>query len=119
MRRTYLLLGTLLVSILGSAPKDIWAAQAAAEAGMASSISGLASASSHKLDVSKAYSRIDRVSTTAPPHRTAVRQSKTGIAHKKAEPRAATAAAANHSLQQQGHIVSVWPKDALTQTPPQ
>lgn len=121
MRRTELLLGSLLILVLGSAPTGAWAAQAAVEAGMASSVSGLTSTSSHKLGVSKTYSRIDRVSTTATPRRTTARQQKANTAHKKAAPGTASATAASHSPRQQGHVVSVWPKDALTQTqaPPQ
>ena len=117
MRKTALLLASLSVFVLCPAPSE---AQAAAEAGMLTgTVTGLTSATSHKLGVSnlgnKVGGKVTEVTNTTTPHRTTPRHTRT-TAQKKPT---ATASAATHSTKPQGHIVSVWPPNALTQSQPQ
>lgn len=118
MRRTALLLASLAVLLLSTTTAK---AQAAAEAGMLTgAVSGLTSATSHKLGVSnlgsKAGGKVTEVTHTTTPHRAAARHTKTTTAQKNPT---TTASATTHPTKPQGHIVSVWPPNALSQTPPQ
>ena len=114
MRKTALLLASVL---LYPTPAK---AQAAAEAGMVTgAVSGLTSATSHKLGVSnlgtKTGGKVTEVTNT--PRRTTPRHTRTAT-QKKPTP-TTTASTAAHSTKPQSHIVSVWPPNALTQTQPQ
>ena len=111
MRKTALLLASLSVLVLCPAPSE---AQAAAEAGMLTgAVSGITSATSHKMGVSnlgnKTGGKVTEVTNT---HRTTPRHTRT-TAQKKTTP-TTTASAATHTTKPQGHIVGVWPPNALT-----
>ncbi|GGA62308.1 hypothetical protein GCM10011507_12290 [Edaphobacter acidisoli] len=109
MPKTALLLASLLL-LYPTAAK----AQAAAEAGMLTgAVSGITSATSHKMGVSnldnKTGGKVTEVTNT---HRTTPRHART-TAQKKTAP-TTTASTATHTTKPQGHIVGVWPPNALT-----
>lgn len=117
MRKTAFLLASLSVLLLYPTPAK---AQAAAEAGMLTgAVSGITSATSHKLGVSnlgsKAGGKVTEVTNTTTSHRTTPRHTRTTAAQKKTTP-TTTASATTHSTKPQGHIVGVWPPNALSQT---
>ncbi len=117
MRTTALLLASLLLLYPTSAR-----AQAAAEAGMLTgTISGITSATSRRMGVSnlgsKAGGKVTQVPNRPTPHRPTPGHTR-AAAHKKTA--ATTASTVTHPSKPQGHIISVWPPDALnSQSQPQ
>lgn len=110
---------SLVAFLFGAAPRGACAAQAAVEAGaISASVSGLASASSRSLTRHTVIvSRLPERSTTTVVHRTQPTHTKARSSDKTSG-QDAVATAVAHGAKQQGHIVGVWPPNALTKTQP-
>ena len=113
MNRTSLIVAILFGLIFAASPARARAAQAAVEAGaISASVSGVATASSRALNRSPLTAKpLSQSTSTVVVHTTRPARSTRKTENRGKRPITTAASRAPH---QQGHIVSVWPKDALT-----